>query len=95
MMLLLLRVPWWGAAAGPGAGRSGVGRVGLLASGRISIGDYTIAGHPEPGFIGTAVGVIAGNPVSARVSTAFVVGFEATLILQGGAVLPKLQAGDG
>lgn len=71
-----------------------MGRIGLLASGRISIGDYIIAGHPEPDFVTAAVGVTAGNSVSAGVSTAFVVGLEATLILQGGTVLPELQAGD-
>lgn len=55
-----------------------------------------IAGYPEPDFItAAAVGAAAGNSVSATVCAAFVVGLEAALVLQGGAVLPKLQAGAG
>lgn len=72
-----------------------MGWIGLLASGRVSIGGNIIAGHPKPDFITAAVGAAAGNSISATVSIAFVVGLEATLILQRGAVIPELQAGDG
>lgn len=91
---LLLSQSWWGAAAGPGAGRRGVGRIGLLASGGTSVGGNIIAGHPEPDFV-AAAGAAGSNSVSATVCTALAVGFEATLVLQGGAVLAQLQAGHG
>lgn len=87
---LLLSQSWWGAAAGPGAGRRSMGRIGLLASGGTSVGGNIIAGHPEPDFVAAG-----GNSVSATVCAAFAVGFEATLVLQGGAVLAQLQAGHG
>lgn len=68
--------------------------VGLLASGGTASRGNIIAGHPEPHFV-AAAGAAGGNSVTATVSTAFAVGFEAALVLQGGAVLPQLQAGDG
>lgn len=71
-------------------------RVALLpTAARVSIsGDIAAAGNPEPGFI-AAGAAAAGDRVSATVSAAFVVGLEAGFVLQGGAVLPQLQAGDG
>lgn len=71
-----------------------MGRVGLLASGGTASSGNIIAGHPEPHFV-VAAGAAGGNSVTATVSAAFAVGFEAALVLQGGAVLPQLQAGDG
>lgn len=71
-----------------------MGRVGLLASGGTASSGNIIAGHPEPHFV-VAAGAAGGNSVTATVSAAFAVGFEAALVLQGGAVLAQLQAGDG
>lgn len=72
-----------------------MGRVGLLAAGRVSIsGNVIAAGYPEPHFI-TAGGAAAADSVSATVSVAFAVGLEAGFVLQGGAVFPQLQTGGG
>lgn len=74
-----------------------MGRIRLLAAGRSSIVGNIIAGNPEPNFIAAAAaaaGVAADYSVSATVSTTFVVGLKATLVLRGRAVLPELQAGD-
>lgn len=89
---MLLSVSWGAVAASPCAGRSSMGRIGLLAWGRISIVGNIIAGQPEPHLltVAAAVRVAADNSVSATVSTTFVVGFETTLIIQGGALLPRL-----
>lgn len=70
-----------------------MGRVGLLAAARVPIsGDVIAAGHPEPDFL---AGAAARDAVSAAVSAAFVVRLEAGFVVQGGAVLPQLQAGGG
>lgn len=70
-----------------------MGRVALLSCGSC----ISTAGRSEPNFI-AAIAAAAGaaaDSISATVSAAFAVGLEATLVLQGGAVLPKLQAGHG
>lgn len=73
-----------------------MGRVRLLASGGTASRVDIIAGHPEAHFVAAAAAGGAGRySVSATVSRAFAVGFEAALVLQGGAVLPQLEAGDG
>ena len=92
LLLLQLSVARRGAAGGSRAGRNSVGRIGLLAAARISIGGDVVAGHPEPDFIAAAA---AGDSVPATVPAAFIVGLEAGLVLQRRAVLPELQAGDG
>lgn len=91
-LLLLLSESWWAAAAGPRTGGGSMGRVGLLASGGTASRGPSIAGHPKSRFV-IAAGAAGGDSVTTTVSTAFAVGFEAALVLQGGAVLPQLQAG--
>lgn len=91
-LLLLLSESWWAAAGGPRTGGSSMGWVGLLASIRTASRGNIIAGHPKSHFV-IAAGAAGGNSVTATVSTAFAVGFEAALVLQGVAVLPQLQAG--
>lgn len=91
-LLLLLSESWWAAAAGPRTGGGSMVWVGLLASSGTASRGNIIAGHPKSHFV-IAAGAAGGNSVTTTVSTAFAVGFEAALVLQGGAVLPQLQAG--
>lgn len=92
-LLLLLTESWWTtAAAGPRTGGGSMGWIGLLASGGTASRSHIIAGHPKSYFV-TAAGAAGSDSIAAAVSTAFAVGFEAALVLQGGAVLPQLHAG--
>lgn len=68
-----------------------MGWVGLLASGGTASRGNIIAGHSKSHFV-IAAGAAGGKSIAATVSTAFAVGFEAALVLQGGAVLPQLHA---
>lgn len=90
LLLVLLSLSRWGAAVGSRAWWGSVGRIGLLATGWISISGGIIAGYSEPDFIAAA-----GDSVSATVPAAFVVGFEARFVLLRGTALPELQDGDG
>lgn len=69
-----------------------MGRVGLLASRGTASRGNIIAGHPKSHFVIAAGAAAGGKSITAAVSTAFAVGFEAALVLQGGAMLPQLQA---
>lgn len=90
---LLLSVPCRAAAVDPGAGGSGVGRIGLVTWGRVPIGGNITARQPETRFVVVAAAVgaaAADNPFPTTLPAPFAVGFEATLVLQGGAMLRQL-----
>lgn len=82
-MSLFVKLLSWRGAAPPAAGGGRVGRARGLA--RTPVGRCIIAaGYPETNFLTAAAALAAA---------AFTVGLEAGFIIQGGAVLPQLEAG--